>query len=179
MQIDYPRKVNFREYENSFNYYWWKKFIDGNLRYFDTEKIRGLLYGYTFTEDYAKGIIPDELSIEYWNRKNEDRFANAQKNTLHSAFAYHSLSDMLGQDGLICEAIESTGNGALDNPYCVICVEQEYEFLRSHRPTMKVVSQKLLPGHIDSVVLEEEGSYSETIYFNISRWFERNTNSCK
>jgi hypothetical protein len=39
---------------------------------------------------------------------------------------------------------------------------------------MRVVSQRLLPGHIDCLELEEVvGDYSETIYFDISRWFER------
>jgi len=39
---------------------------------------------------------------------------------------------------------------------------------------MRVVSQRLLSGHIDCLELEEVvGGYSETIYFDISRWFER------
>lgn len=172
MNTDYPRKVNFQEYENSFNYYWWKKFIDGDLRYFDTEKIRGLVYGYTFTEDYAKGIIPDELSAEYWKEKNKDRFANANTNTLHSAFAYHSLSEMIGQEGLICEAIESTGNGTIDNPYCVICVGHEYELLRRIRPFSKMIGQRLLTGNIDCIDLEIFGQ-PQSVYFDISRWFDR------
>lgn len=172
MNTDYPKKVNYQDYEQAFNSYWLKKFEEGQLRDFDTETIRGLVYGYTFTEDYAKGIIPDELSVDYWKQKNKDRFSGSQRLTCPQL----SLSEYLGQDLLICEAIESTGKGTLDDPYCVICVEHEYEFLRNYRPTMRVVSQRLLPGHIDCLELEEDGGYSETIYFDISRWFERGKN---
>ena len=38
---------------------------------------------------------------------------------------------------------------------------------------MRVVSQRLLPGHIDCLELEDLGGHTETIYFDISRWFER------
>ena len=179
METKYPKKLNYKEYEHAFSYALLLSFTKRHLYGFDTERMRGLVYGYTFTEDYAKGVIPDQLSIEYWKEKNKSRFANVSKNIRYDAFSALSLSEFIGQEGLICEAIESTGNGTLENPYCVICVEQEYEFLRSHRPTMKVVSQSLLPGHIDRMVLEEEDGYSETIHFDISRWLERNTNSCK
>ena len=170
MNTDYPKKVNYQDYEHAFNNYWLKKFVEGQLRDFDTETMRSLVYGYTFTEDYAKGIIPDELSAEYWKQKNKGRLSGSQRLTC----AQLSLSEYLGQELLICEAIESTGKGTLDDPYCVICVGHEYEFLRTYRPTMRVVSQRLLPGHIDCLELEEVvGGYSETIYFDISRWFER------
>lgn len=168
--MEYPRKVNFQEYKNSFNYYWWKKFVDGDLRFFNTEITRGLLYGYTFTEDYKNGLVPDAFSVNYWEEKNKNRY---RVNPHIVERITGSLADYLGQEGLICSAIGSTGNGTLEQPYCVICVGHEYEFLRSHRPTMRVVSQRLLPGHIDCLELEEEGDYTETIHFDISRWFER------
>ena len=69
METNYPKKVNYQDYEHAFNSYWLKEFVEGQLRYFDTEKMRGLIYGYTFTEDYAKGIIPDALSAEYWRQE--------------------------------------------------------------------------------------------------------------
>jgi hypothetical protein len=169
MNIEYPKKLNYQDYEHAFNSYWLKKFVEGQLRDFDTETMRGLVYGYTFTEDYAKGIIPDELSVDYWKQKNKGVFSGFQRLTC----AQLSLSEYLGQELLICEAIESTGKGTLDDPYCVICVGHEYEFLRTYRPAMRVVSQRLLPGHIDCLELEGLGGYTETLYFDISRWFER------
>ena len=136
MNTDYPKKVNYQDYEHAFNSYWLKKFVEGQLRDFNTETMRGLVYGYTFTEDYAKGIIPDALSAEYWRQEESKK----QKT---------------------------------DDPFCVICVGHEYEFLRTYRPAMRVVSQRLLPEHIDCLELEGLGGYTETIYFDISRWFER------
>ena len=38
----------------------------------DIETMRENLYGYTFTEDYAKGVIPDELSMDYWEELHLD-----------------------------------------------------------------------------------------------------------
>lgn len=38
MGNNYPRKENFSKYDHSFNYYWFKEFEEGSLRYFDTEK---------------------------------------------------------------------------------------------------------------------------------------------
>ncbi len=172
MKMEYPRKVNFQEYENSFNYYWWKKFVDGQLQFFNTEIMRSMLYSYTFTEDYRNGIIPDAFSVDYWREKNKNRH---RVNPQIVERITGSLWEYLGQGPLICDAIGSTGNGTLEQPYCVICVGHEYEFLRSHRPTMSVVGQRLLSGYIDCLELvEKDSSYSETIYFDISRWFERN-----
>ena len=101
MNTNYPKKVNYQDYEHAFNNYWLKKFVEGQLRDFNTETMRGLVYGYTFTEDYAKGIIPDELSVDYWNQKNKGRFSGSQRLTC----AQLSLSEYLGQELLICEAI--------------------------------------------------------------------------
>lgn len=35
----------------------------------DLDAMRALIYGYTFTPDYARGIIPDELSMDYWSER--------------------------------------------------------------------------------------------------------------
>ena len=32
----------------------------------DVETMRAYIYGYTFTDKYAEGILPDELSMDYW-----------------------------------------------------------------------------------------------------------------
>lgn len=151
MNTNYPKKVNYQDYEHAFSSDLLKKFAEGQLRDFNTEIMRGLIYGYTFTEDYAKEMIPDELSIEYWNQKE----------------------DNLEQQLLILDALMSTGEGTRGNPFCVICVGHEYELLRRIRPTKMVIGQRLLPGHIDCLKLEEVDGYSEAFYFDISRWFER------
>lgn len=166
METKYPKKVNYEEYEYAFSCDLLKDFVEGRLRGFDTEKMRGLVYGYTFTEDYAKGIVPDEFSIECWDEKN--------KNRRIVKTCQLSLSEYLGQRGLIYEAIKSTGEGTLDNPYCVICEKHEYEFLKSHYSRMKIISQGHLPGNIDWFYCEDkEYDFSETFNFDKSRWFER------
>ena len=172
MNLDYPRKVDFSEYEHTFSSDLLKDFEEGHLRDFNTEKMRGLIYGYTFTEDYKKGMIPDALSMDYWKQKEKDRFANVSKDILHDAFSALSLSEYLGQERLILDALMSTGDGTQENPFFVICVGQEYELLRRIYPYSKMQGQRLLSGHIDRIDIEEFGQ-PRSVYFDISCWFER------
>lgn len=178
MENEHPKKVNYETYEHSFSYDLLKDFEEGRLRDFDTEKKRGLIYGYTFTEDYKKGYIPDALSMDYWKEKDKDRFANVSKNILHDAFSALSLSEYLGQEQLILDALMSTGDGTQENPFSVICVGQEYELLRRICPFSRMQGQRLLPGHIDCIDIEDFGQ-TQSMYFDISRWFERNKKSCE
>ena len=172
-KIDYPKKVNYSNYEHSFNDHLLKDFENiWQLRDFDMEKMRGLVYGYTFTEDYAKGIIPDALSMDYWRQINNHKFNCSNKNIVERCTDL-GLVEYLGQEGLLCEAIRSTGDGTMDNPYCVICVGQEYEFLRyGGFGPINITRQRLLPGWIDCIDIEGMG-YSKSVYFDMSRWFEK------
>ena len=172
MENEHSKKVNYETYEHAFSYDLLKDFEEGRLRDFDTEKMRGLIYGYTFTEDYKKGHIPDALSMDYWKEKEKDRFANVSKNILHDAFSALSLSEYLGQEQLILDALMSTGDGTQENPFSVICVGQEYELLRRICPFSRMQGQRLLPGHIDCIDIEKLGQ-PQSVYFDISRWFER------
>lgn len=170
MQTIHPRNVNFSEYEHSFSYDLLKDFEEGRLDGFDIETMRGLIYGYTFTEDYAKGIIPETLSMEYWSQKDPPRRSHKPPKKLREIIPI-SFFERLGHRALIYNAIKSTGNGTVDNPYCVICVEHEYEFLKMVYP-LKVVKQYLLPGNIDCFELEG-GDHPQKLYFDMSHWFEK------
>lgn len=150
MENEHPKKVNYETYEHSFSYDLLKDFEEGRLRDFDTEKMRGLIYGYTFTEDYKKGYIPDTLSMDYWSEKD----------------------DFLEQELLILDALMSTGDGTQENPFSVICVGQEYELLRRICPFSRMQGQRLLTGHIDCIDIEDFGQ-AQSVYFDIRRWFER------
>ena len=172
MKTEYPKKVNFQEYENAFNDDILKAFKEGQFDGIDTETMRGLIYGYTFTENYKKGIIPDTLSMDYWQQIEKDRFANVSKDILYDAFSALSLSEYLGHEQLILDALMSTGDGTQENPFFVICVGQEYELLRRIYPFSKMQGQRLLSGHIDCIDIEEFGQ-PQSVYFDISRWFER------
>ena len=142
--------MNYNDYEHSFSYDLLKDFEEGRIDNLDTETTRGLIYGYTFTEDYGEGNIPDTLSMKYWSEQD----------------------DGLEQELLLLDAMLSTGDGSSDSPYCVICVAQEYELLRSVFPGSIMIKQRLLPGYIDCIEIEEEGQ-RRSVYFDISQWFKR------
>ncbi len=183
MNTDYPRKVKYYKYVQGFSNDLLKKFEEGwrNLNEFDTETMRGLIYGYTYTEDYAKGIIPDSLNMDYWLGKDTNSNYYSRSTWLcgligpggflefQSALSYNEL---IGRKGLIQDAIQSTGDGTIDHPYCVICVEHEYEILKRLSPVMTIQRQYLLPGYIDCFECDEWG-IPHVIYFDISRWFEK------
>ena len=150
METKYPQKVTYNEYEHAFSYERLKDFEEGRLDGIDTETLRGLIYGYTFTEDYKKGMVPDALSMDYWSEKE----------------------DFFEQELLILDALMSTGDGTQDSPISVICVGQEYELLRYIYPGFNMIRQRLLPGNIDCLDIEIIG-LTKSVYFDISRWFER------
>ena len=150
MKTEYPKKVNYQDYEHAFSCERLKDFEEGRLDGIDTETLRGLIYGYTFTEDYKKGMVPDALSMDYWSEKD----------------------DFFEQELLILDALMSTGDGTQDSPFSVICVGQEYELLRYIYPGFIMIRQRLLPGNIDCLDIEIIGK-TQSVYFDISRWFER------
>ena len=174
MNTDYPKKVNYAEYVQGFSEDLLKKFVEGGrkLREFDTKTMRGLIYGYTFTEDYAKGIIPDTLSMDYWRGKDTNSNSLKLNKNIIERLSDLSLNEVVGQGGLIEEALMSTGDGTIDHPYCVICVEHEYEILKCLSRDITIKRQSLLPGYIDCIECEEYG-VPHVEYFDISRWFER------
>ena len=154
MEIIYPKKLNYPDHKNTFSPKLLKDFAEGRLDGFDMETMRGLVYGYTFTEDYAKGIIPDTFSMDYWASKRVGLFDNYP------------------QEQLLFDAISSTGEGlSQEDAICVICVKQEYEYLKREWP-LKIKSQKLIDKKIDCFEFEE-GQMIDMLYFDISRWFEK------
>lgn len=155
MEIIYPKKLNYPDHKNAFSPKLLKDFAEGRLDGFDMETMRGLVYGYTFTEDYTKGIIPDALSMDYWASKKQGLFGNCP------------------QEQLLFDAISSTGEGlSQEDAICVICVKQEYEYLKREWP-LKIKGQKLLLDKNIDCVEFEEGQMIDKLYFDINRWFER------
>ena len=66
------KKVNYAEYEGKYEESI-KERLEKNPESIDVETMRANLYGYTFTEEYAKRKIPDELSMDYWSeRQNKE-----------------------------------------------------------------------------------------------------------
>ncbi len=146
----YPQKLNYLDYEHSFSPKLLNDFEEGRLDGFDIETMRGLIYGYTFTEDYAKGIIPDAFSMDFWASK-------------------HGCP----QEQLIFDAIDSTGDGTSQkNAICVISVRHEYEYI-SRRLSLRIKGQKLILDKMIDCIEFEKIEMAEKLYFDISRWFER------
>lgn len=149
------RKLHYPDYKHSFNYELLKDFEEGRLDAFDLETMRGLVYGYTFTEDYAKGIIPNSFSMDYWASKRVGLFDNFQ------------------QEQLLFDAISSTGEGlSQEDAICMICIQHEYEYLKREWP-LKIKSQKFLRDKMIDCIEFEEGQMIDKLFFDISRWFER------
>ena len=64
-------KVNYAEYESKYD----QRIIDkmaATPKEIGVDAMRACLYGYTFTEDYARMRVPDELSMDYWRDSNEE-----------------------------------------------------------------------------------------------------------
>lgn len=149
------RKPNYPDHEHSFSYELLKAFEEGRLENFDMETMRGLVYGYTFTEDYAKGIIPDAFSMDYWASKKQGLFDNCP------------------QEQLLFDVISSTGEGlSQKDAICVICVKHEYEYI-NREWGLKIKSQNFLRDKMIDCIELEEGQMIDKLYFDISRWFER------
>ena len=151
------------------------------------ESLRAYIYGYTFTEKYAKGILPDELSMDYWAYECEDvadgedeefnpqSLEDFEKEVMDSVT--NGTIDMYDvstvQERRILEAIDSTGDGKTpETALCVIDVGQEYEYLNRVFPysELRLLRQSVCNG-IDC--LEFEPAFGvERIYFDIKRCFE-------
>lgn len=180
------KKVDYSEYEEKYDECV-KEMMHESPENIDVEGMRAYIYGYTFTEKYAEGILPDELSMDYWAyecedaAEDEDEDFNLQswedfkKEVMESAT--NGTIDMYDvstvQERRILEAIDSTGDGKTpETALCVIDVGQEYEYVNRVFPysELRMLRQRVCDG-IDC--LEFEPGYGvERIYFDIRRRFE-------
>lgn len=151
------KKIDYSEYKDKYDERVKEK-LHATPTEIDIESLRAYIYGYTFTEDYAKGIFPDELSMDYWRDECED-----------------ILDDVTTiQEIRILEAIDSTGDGKTpETALCVIDVGQEYEYLSRVFPyyQLKMVCQSVSKG-IDCLEFEPNAYGVERIYFDMRRRFE-------
>jgi hypothetical protein len=142
------KKVNYSEYEGKYDESI-KERLEKDPESVDVETMRAFLYGYTFTKEYAKGEIPDEFSMDYWE-------------------------EFSPQEKLILEAIDSTGDGKTpETALCVIDVHQEYEYIQRvvRLSVLQLVRQSVVDG-IDCLELKDYDGRIEKVYFDISRRFE-------
>ena len=142
------KKVNYSEYEGKYEESI-KERLEKDPESIDVEMMRAFLYGYTFTKEYAKGEIPDEFSMDYWE-------------------------EFSPQEKLILETIDSTGDGKTpETALCVIDVHQEYEYIQRvvRLSVLQLVRQSVVDG-IDCLELKDYDGRIEKVYFDISRRFE-------
>lgn len=178
-------KVNYSEYEGKYDEHL-KEMMAKAPESIDLETMRANLYGYTFTKQYADGVIPDELSMDYWE---EYHFENdlidepieidldSMLLEMEQPLGKEDLSpyfDVSPQEELLLKAIDSTGDGKTpETALCVIDVHQEYEYI--HRVArlfvLRLVEQSVVNG-IDCLTFENNKGEIEKVYFDISRRFD-------
>ncbi len=188
------------EYENKSNmdYTQYKESYDANLieRWkkgeveLDVDTLRAQLYGFTFTPDYAKGLIEDALCMDYWRERNRktgfdalfdlparkpDDFYDDPMDEIEAAVANADPYEVdTPQEHLLMEVLDSTGDGKTpQTAICVIDVHQEYEYLKRKFPynCLHLDLQSYANG-IDSLHFKKNVYGIERIYFNIQRRFE-------
>lgn len=129
------------------------------------ESMREYIYGYTFTDDYARCIFPDEMSMDYWSELFDGTYEDWDTDT------YDVVSL---QERKILEAIDSTGDGKTpETALCVTDVGQEYEYLSRVFPySLLTVKRQSVCDGIDCLEFEDNVFDIERIYFDISRRFD-------
>ena len=177
------KKVNYSEYEGKYDESF-KERMEKDPGSIDVETMRENLYGYTFTKAYAKGEIPDELSMDYWEERHEEiELDNLNFEEFEMPDNLDSLLedmddspyfDVSPQEKLILEAIDSTGDGNTpETALCVIDVHQEHEYIkRVVRLFVLQFVRQSVAGGIDCLELRDYDDRIEKVYFDISRRFE-------
>ncbi len=162
------RKVEFAEYSGKYD----KpvgEMLHTSPESISIEDLRAYIYGYTYTDEYAKGIFPDEMSMDYWR----DNYDEAIPDEIISPDDKYSVDTV--QERCILKAIDSTGDGkTINTALCVIAVGQEYEYLSRVSPydMLEVAKQKLCCDTYDCLGFKENPFGIERIYFDIHRRFE-------
>jgi len=181
MKKRFLKKVDYSEYEGKYNESI-KALMAKNPNQIDIETMRANLYGYTFTDDYAKMEIPDELSMDYWAELfNEGVFGLEEKGICMDFEEAPDDDDdddtfytvLMPQEELLLKAIDSTGDGKTpETALCVIDVAQEYEYMQRVFPysDLKMERQGVRNG-IDCISFKPNLYGIEKLYFDISRRF--------
>jgi len=148
----------------------------------DIETLRAMMYGFTFTKDYAEGNLEDSLFMDFWKDNSSELdfepdsfdiidkiFEEAMNNVMDDDYMVDTP-----QERLLMQTIESTGDGkSPETALCVIDVHQEYEYLERKFPfyCLKMTKQSVRNG-IDCLHFDENPFGIDCIYFDISRRFQ-------
>ena len=122
------KKVNYEDYKDKYDEQF-KAIMETSPERIDIETMRANLYDYTFTKGYAEGVIPDELSMDYW----KERYFEDELDESGDVDVQAVIRDMIlargetegiywpvsPQEKLILKAIDSTGDGKTAERYQV------------------------------------------------------------
>jgi hypothetical protein len=133
-------KVDFNQYKDAYDkdvILAWK----GKKLELDVDTLRALLYGFTFTKDYAEGDLEESLFMDYWrddtldlNIENVPCFDEPIEEVMNNEIEDDYVIDT-PQERLLMKTIDSTGDGkSPETALCVIDVHQEYEYLERKIP---------------------------------------------
>ena len=181
-------KVDFNQYRDAYDkdvIQAWKR----RVQELDAETLRALMYGFTFTSDYAEGNLEDSFFMDFWKEKflelelesdSYNDIDDAIEETMNNVMEDDYMVDT-PQERLLMKTIESTGDGkSPETAFCVIDVHQEYEYLERKFPfcCLKMTKQSVRNG-MDCLYFEENPFEIDCIYFDISRRFEVGYPGCK
>ena len=174
-------KVDFNQYRDAYDkdvIQAWKR----RVQELDAETLRALMYGFTFTSDYAEGNLEDSFFMDFWKEKSleleleSDSYNDiddAIEETMNNVMEDDYMVDT-PQERLLMKTIDSTGDGkSPETAFCVIDVDQEYEYLKRKIPfcSLRITLQSECNG-IDCLHFEENPFEIDCIYFDIRRRFE-------
>lgn len=181
-------KVDFNQYKNAYDQDVIQAWKSRELE-LDVETLRAMMYGFTFTNDYAEGNLEDSFFMDYWRDNSseldlepdssdvvDDLFEEVMNNVREDDYTVDTP-----QERLLMQTIERTGDGkSPETAFCVIDVHQEYEYIERKYPfcCLKMTKQSVCNGK-DCLHFEENSYGIDCIYFDISRRFEVGYPGCK
>jgi len=172
---DVFRKVDFDEYKNSCTKELLQQFLDGKLG-LETpiETLRGIMFGYTFTEDYVNNRHVSPFSIQYWEDVVDfgENIPNDWGEKIDDEVIVELCQNRIDQ---IVDTLLSTGDGkSPGTAFCVIDTYQEYELMREIFTfgIPEKIRQSLLEGGIDCIEFASNEYGVEKLYFDVHRRFE-------
>ena len=171
------RKVDFNQYKYAYDkdaILAWKN----RKRELDVETLRALMYGFTFTKEYADGNIEESLFMDYWRDISFDYVPELLTEESIDEEMDKMVEDddeiEISRESLLLQAIDSTGDGKTpETALCVIDVHQEYEYIERKFPFcfLRMTKQSVCNG-IDCLYFDKNPFGIDCIYFDIKRRFE-------
>lgn len=162
------RKVDFQEYEHSYNEELRQDFVEGRLGK-DTpiETLRGLMYGYTFSEEYRTSSSNEILCADHWPSEDYKTCLRIINPKVRISEGY--------QHQQIINTLLSSGDGCTpETAFCVINTHQEYELMDYLfcKNIPEILEQRLCEGGIDQISFKPNDFGVEKLYFDIHRRFD-------